>query len=87
MKKATRIFAKTSKTVARNVHVMVKDNDMSVKEFAKATSLSAGTVRRIENAYKFKRPYNPQLSTLIKLNAATGISLDELVNSRLPRLN
>lgn len=87
MKKATRIFAKTSKTVARNVHVMVKDNSMTPTDFAKATSLSAKTVRRIEDAYKFKRPYNPKLSTLVKLGAATGLSLDELVGSRLQRLN
>ncbi|HET8685152.1 MAG TPA: helix-turn-helix transcriptional regulator [Methanosarcina sp.] len=83
MKKATPLFTKTSKTIASNVHTLAKNSDMTAAEFAAATKLSRSTIRRIEDARRFKRPYNPQLSTLLKLSKAANLSLDELAGSRL----
>ncbi len=87
MKLAKRSFLKSSKTISRNVHILKKNSFLSVPEMANKTKLSANTIRRIENAYKFKRPYNPTLNTLLQLSKVTGLGLDDLVTERLPRLS
>lgn len=87
MKLAKRSFLKSSKTISRNVYMLKKNSLLSATEMSRETKLSANTIRRIENAHKFKRPYNPTLSTLVKLSRATGLSLDDLVTERLPRLS
>ena len=76
-------FKTASRLVTRNIHTVVKDSQLSLTDFAAATDLSRSTVKRIESAYKFKRPYNPTLRTLLKIGRATGLSLDEVVKERV----
>lgn len=70
---------KASKQVTRNIHTVFKGSEMTKTSFSKAIGISTSTLRRIENAYKYKRPYNPSLTTLLKMSTATGLTLDEVV--------
>lgn len=78
-------FASIRKNVLRNIHILRVENKFSTREFSQATNLSETTIRRAEKAYKNRRPYNPQLSTLVKLSQATGLSLGDMTDSYLVR--
>lgn len=82
---ATPTFASVRKNVLRNIHILRVENKFSTREFAQATNLSETTIRRAEKAYRNRRPYNPQLSTLVKLSQATGLTLDDMTSSYLVR--
>lgn len=82
---ATPTFASVRKNVLRNIHILRVENKFSTREFAQATNLSETTIRRAEKAYRNRRPYNPQLSTLVKLSQATGLTLDDMTSSYLAR--
>ena len=73
------------KTIARNFHVIRLESEMSMRGLASATGLSDSTVRRAELAYRERRPYNPQLSTVIKMARATGLSVGDLATATLVR--
>ena len=81
----TRTFASIRKNVLRNIHILRVENKFSAREFSQVTNLSETTIRRAERAYKNRRPYNPQLSTLVKLSQATGLTLDDMTDSYLVR--
>lgn len=82
---ATSTFASVRKNVLRNIHILRVENKFSTREFAQATNLSETTIRRAEKSYRSRRPYNPQLSTLVKLSQATGLTLDDMTSSYLVR--
>lgn len=74
---------KASKLVTRNIHTVLKDSQLSLSGFGQAVGLSRSTVKRIEDAHKFKRPYNPTMNTLLKISRATGLTLDEVVKEKV----
>lgn len=82
---ATPTFASIRKNVLRNIHIVRVENRFTAREFSQATNLSETTIRRAEKAYRNRRPYNPQLSTLVKLSQATGLTLDDMTGSYLVR--
>lgn len=71
---------------ARNLETVRKDNAMSIAEYASVVGLSESTVRRASTRTLRDTPYNPSLSTLVKISKAFGVSIDTLISRRVENL-
>ncbi len=71
------------KTLTYNAGILRRLSETTVPELARQTGLSASTLRRIEKARIAKTPYKPMLSTVVKLAAQTGVTIDEFLKGRL----
>lgn len=83
MKTRTEPFKKTARRTTTNLHTIVKDSQLSFSDFGHAVGISRKTVKRIQDAHRFKRPYNPTMRTLLKISQATGTTLDDIVNDKI----
>jgi transcriptional regulator with XRE-family HTH domain len=69
------------RTLTRNTSMLRKDIDMSLTEMSYLTGVSRRTLGRIEQARAARRTYSPMLKTVVKLAAATGVTVDEYLNN------
>ena len=71
------------RNIATNVSRLVEANGLPNKELAERVGLSTSTIYRINKARAARRPYRPMLSTVIKLAADAGVSVDDFIRTRL----
>jgi transcriptional regulator with XRE-family HTH domain len=69
--------------LAKNTTKVRYRSGLTQKTFAEITGLSRSTVSRIEQSHHNKTPYNPKLSTLVKLANAFEVSVDSVVTDNL----
>jgi transcriptional regulator with XRE-family HTH domain len=75
-----------SRHLVKNTVTLRRESGISIEEMAKATQLSANTIRRIEKFASLGAlagNYRPQLSTIIKVAKAAEVTPDDILAAEL----
>lgn len=71
------------KTILANTAASRLSIEATAPTLALISGVSVRTLQRMESARKARRTYRPALSTVVKLAAAVGVTVDEYIQGRL----